>query len=262
MHALTVIRTYLKLGVLNVLQYRANFFFEVLSVGLYLTTALVSLAVIFGQTSTLRGWTRDQLVALIGIQILIGGFNGLVIRPSMQQLMENIRLGTLDFMLTKPADSQLLASVQRVEIGALVEVLVGFGVMLAALARLGAEIGFDEALLFVAMLLAGATVVYCFMLTLSTIAFWFVRVDNILVIFQATFTEAGRWPITIYPGWLRATLTFLIPIAFAVTVPAESLTGRLSAVTALGTLALAVGFVAFSRWFWRLGLRHYTGASA
>ena len=262
MHALTVIRTYLKLGMLNVLQYRVNFLFDILSVTLYLTSSLVSLAVIFGQTETLQGWTRDQLIALVGIQILIGGFNGLVIRPSMQQLMENIRLGTLDFMLTKPADSQLLASVQRVEIGAIAEVIVGLAVILIALARLGTEIGVGGALLFVLMLLAGATIVYCFLLALSTIAFWFVRVDNIIVIFQAAFTEAGRWPITIYPGWLRATLTFLIPIAFAITVPAESLTGRLTAVTVLGTLALALAFVAGSRWFWRLGLSRYTGASA
>lgn len=202
------------------------------------------------------------MIALVGIQILIGGFNGLVIRPSMQQLMENIRLGTLDFMLTKPADSQLLASVQRVEIGAIAEVIVGLAVILIALARLGAEIGAGGALLFVLMLLAGATIVYCFLLALSTIAFWFVRVDNIIVIFQAAFTEAGRWPVTIYPGWLRATLTFLIPIAFAITVPAESLTGRLTAVTVLGTLALALAFVGGSRWFWRLGLSRYTGASA
>jgi ABC-2 type transport system permease protein len=262
MHALTVIRTYLKLGVLNVLQYRVDVLFAVISVALYMTSSLISLAVIFGQTETLRGWTRDQLIALVGIQILIGGFNGLVIRPSMQQLMENIRLGTLDFMLTKPADSQLLASVQRVEIGAIAEIIVGVAVILIALSRLGEEIGAGGALLFVVMLVAGATIVYCFLLALSTVAFWFVRVDNIIVIFQAAFTEAGRWPITIYPGWLRATLTFLIPIAFAVTVPAESLTGRLSLLTTLGTLALALAFIAGSRWFWRLGLSRYTGASA
>lgn len=262
MHALTVIRTYLKLGMLNVLQYRVNFLFDILSVALYMTSALISLSVIFGQTETLEGWTQDQLLALVGIQILIGGFNGLVIRPSMQQLMENIRLGTLDFMLTKPADSQLLASVQRVEFGAIAEVIVGLGVILIALARLGTELGVGGALLFLLMLLAGATIVYCFLLALSTVAFWFVRVDNIIVIFQAAFTEAGRWPVTIYPGWLRATLTFLIPVAFAVTVPAESLTGRLSLVTVFGTLALAVAFVVGSRWFWHLGLSHYTGASA
>ena len=48
----------------------------------------------------------------------------------------------------------------------------------------------------------------------------------------------------------------------AVTVPAEALTSRLH----LGTFLIAVGFgivlFAFTRWFWRYGLRHYSGASA
>ena len=83
-----------------------------------------------------------------------------------------------------------------------------------------------------------------------------------MIIFQATFKQAGRWPVGIYPGWLRISLTFLVPVAFAVTVPAESLTGRLTVSTLLGTLALAAGFVAVTRWFWRFGLRHYTGTSA
>ena len=53
-----------------------------------------------------------------------------------------------------------------------------------------------------------------------------------------------------------------MPIAFAVTVPAEALTGRLT----VETLALAAGFALLlflvTRWFWRFGLRHYSGASA
>lgn len=88
------------------------------------------------------------------------------------------------------------------------------------------------------------------------------RLDNILVIFNVMFENAGRWPITIYPGWFQVTLTFLIPVAFAITVPAESLTGRLDWRSAALALALAVLFAAGSRWFWRLSLAHYTGASA
>src|SRR5687767_13781578 len=109
MHSLTVVRTYLKLGALNVLQYRANFAFELLSNAIHVAAALATFGLIFGQTDSLNGWTGNELFALIGIHSLVGGVTGLVIRPSMQQLMENIRLGTLDFMLTKPADSQLLA---------------------------------------------------------------------------------------------------------------------------------------------------------
>jgi ABC-2 type transport system permease protein len=262
MHALTVVRTYFKLGALNVLQYRANFVFELLGNALYVASVLGTFALIFAQTDTLNGWTPDELFALVGIQILVGGVIGLVIRPSMQQLMENIRLGTLDFMLTKPADSQLLASVQQVNFGATAAVLTGGTVIGISLVRLGASVGAGEALSFVVLVLAGLVIVVSFLTLLATCSFWFVRLDNALVIFQSAYDQAGCYPITIYPGWLRLSLTFLIPVAFAVTVPAQSLTGRLSAPTLLGTLALAVGFVAVSRWFWRFGLRHYTGASA
>jgi ABC-2 type transport system permease protein len=74
--------------------------------------------------------------------------------------------------------------------------------------------------------------------------------------------DSGRWPVTIYPGWLRISLTYLVPIAFAVTVPAEVLTGRLTLETLAIATAFAVGLVLFSRWWWRFGLKRYSGASA
>jgi ABC-2 type transport system permease protein len=61
---------------------------------------------------------------------------------------------------------------------------------------------------------------------LDTSAFWLVRVENILMIFQSMY-EAGRCPVSTYPGWLRFALIFLVPVAFAVTVPTQALTGRL-----------------------------------
>ena len=60
----------------------------------------------------------------------------------------------------------------------------------------------------------------------------------------------------------RNQLIWDIPVAFAVTVPAEALIGRLDA----QTLALDIGVAAFmlvgSRYFWKFGLRNYSGASA
>jgi ABC-2 type transport system permease protein len=86
-------------------------------------------------------------------------------------------------------------------------------------------------------------------------------VENFLVIFQSMY-EAGRWPVSLYPGWLRYGLTFIVPVAFATTVPAEALTGRLTWMT----LVIAVGIAAFlfvvSRFVWRVGLRRYSGTSA
>ena len=74
--------------------------------------------------------------------------------------------------------------------------------------------------------------------------------------------QAGRWPVNIYPPFLRMMLTFLVPVAFAVTVPAQALIGTLTLTTALLAVAIAAGIFLVSRWFWRVGLRHYSGASA
>ena len=62
------------------------------------------------------------------------------------------------------------------------------------------------------------------------------------MIFQSMY-EAGRWPVSLYPGWLRFALTFLVPVAFATTVPAEALTGRLNGQTLLGAVALAAALL-------------------
>lgn len=103
--------------------------------------------------------------------------------------------------------------------------------------------------------------IYSFWLILTTVAFWVVRVENIRHLFEG-FYAAGRWPVGIYPPWLRGLLTFLVLVAFAVTVPAETLVGRLNPLTLTGAAGLAFGFLALARMIWRIGLRNYAGASA
>ncbi|MCA9972578.1 MAG: ABC-2 family transporter protein [Anaerolineales bacterium] len=261
LHTLRIIWTYFRLGILGELEYRANFFVQIFESFVGLLVALGGLAVVFDHTDALGGWLPDHLTALVGIHILVGGVINLVINPSMQYFMEDVRKGTLDFKLTKPVDSQLLVSIQRVEIWKLVDVLLGTAVILIALFRLGSHIGLLETAVFLFTLLCGGVIVYSFWLILATFSFWFVRVENILVIFQDMYT-AGRWPVTIYPAWLRFSLTFIVPVAFAVTVPAETLTGRLNQNSLLLAAALALALLLIARLFWRYAIRYYAGASA
>jgi ABC-2 type transport system permease protein len=261
MNYLRLLWLYVRLGALNELEYRANLAIQLVEALIGLGTALAGLAVVFAHTETLAGWRADELLALLGVYFLVGGLIGFVIQPSMQQLMEDVRLGTLDFTLTKPEDTQLLVSARQVRIWRLLDVLLGVGVLLTALLRLGAGVGVLQALAFGAALVAGGAIIYSFWLILATTSFWFVRVDNILVIFESMY-QAGRWPVSIYPPWLRAALTFLVPVTFAVTVPSEALVGRLDAPTLASAAGLAAALLALSRWFWSVGVRRYAGASA
>jgi ABC-2 type transport system permease protein len=261
MNTLRLLWVFFRVSVLNETAYRVNFFIQLFQSLLELGTALAGLAVIFSYTQTLGGWNSDEMLALVGVYFLVGGLISLVIQPGMSALIDSVRDGTLDFTLTKPEDAQLLVSIQRVEIWSLLDLLMGAGVLVAALIRLGQAVGLGEAATFIGMLLAGGVIVYSFWLILASLSFWLVRVENLLEIFQSVY-QAGRWPISLYPNWLRFGLTFIIPVAFATTIPAEALTGRLGGTTLLGAFGAAILLAAVARLVWRLGLRHYSGASA
>lgn len=252
---------FLRISVMGQIAYRVSFFVQLFESIVELVTALLGLAVIFSYTNDLGGWNPDEVLTLVGVYFLVGGMIGLVIQPGMSKLIESVRDGTLDFTLIKPEDAQLLVSVQRVEIWKVIDVVMGFGVLAVALVRMGEHVDGWEASAFVVMLAAGCIIIYSFWLILATMSFWFVRVENILEIFQSVY-EAGRWPISLYPGWMRFALTFIIPIAFATTVPAEALTGRLTVVTLGGAVVLAALLLAVSRLLWHAGLKRYSGASA
>ena len=95
----------------------------------------------------------------------------------------------------------------------------------------------------------------------TSIAFWVIRVNEIVNLFEGLYA-AGRWPVSIYPDWLRTGMTFLVPVAFAVTVPAEAMTNRLTSETMLFSFGLTVLFMLLARGVWLFGLRSYSGASA
>jgi ABC-2 type transport system permease protein len=261
MSTLRLLWTFFRIGVMGETQYRVNFAIQVFQSLLGLVTALAGLAVVFSYTDTLGGWGPDEVLAVVGVYILVGGMIDVVIQPSLEEFIESVREGTLDYTLTKPEEAQLLVSIQEVDIWEVLNIALGLGVLGVALGRLGENVGLAEAAAFGVMLLAGGVIVYSFWLILATLSFWFLRVENILVIFQSVY-EAGRWPVSIYPGWLRFGLTLIVPVAFAVTVPAEALTGRLDWGTALGAVGLAALLLVVSRLVWRVGLRRYSGASA
>ncbi|MGH2522882.1 MAG: ABC transporter permease, partial [Anaerolineales bacterium] len=196
-----------------------------------------------------------------GVHLLMGGLIRVVIQPNMERLMGDVQEGTLDYALTKPEDSQVLVSVREIRIWQFVDVVVGLIVVAIAVYQLQAGLGAWQALGFGVALLLGGLMIYSFWLMITSTAFWVVRVHEIANLFEGIYA-AGRWPVSLYPDWLRTGLTFLVPVAFAVTVPAEALTNRLTLPTLLRAAALAAGLLVLARWVWYTGLRRYSGASA
>lgn len=242
------------------LEYRTNLALDILQSLVIMGTSVGAVLVLFSYTNVLNGWDLGAMLVLLGCFYLVQGFSEFVLAPSFEKFMEHVRLGTLDFALLKPASAQFLVTLRQFRVTELTQVVLGGAIVIVALSRLSG-VGAYQSVGFAVALLCGFTLVYALLLALSTLAFWFVRIDNLMAIYWS-FLDAGRFPVDIYPGWLRVTLSTAVPIGVAVTLPAQAISGRLDA----AGLGLLVGgaVVAFmlASWFWRLGLRSYTGASA
>jgi ABC-2 type transport system permease protein len=242
-------------------EYRANLVLDLFEEAIIVVTSLVAVLVLYSHTGVINGWTESQMIVLLGVYYVIQGAQSVIFELSFERFMEHVRLGTLDFILIKPVNSQFMVSARHPQLVQVAQMLLGLVLVGAGVQQIGQTVGLAEIAAFVVTLVCGLSLVYGLVLVLCTLAFWFVRVENLLAIFWS-FLDAGRFPVDIYPGWLRVTLSTVVPIGIAVTVPAWAIAGRLDPP---GLAAMLLGSVAvwvFASWFWRIGLRNYTGASA
>lgn len=245
----------------NELEYRLNFWSNLGMSLFWLFSAAFSVRVYFIHAESIAGWRYEELLIVMGLFFTMNGYRQMVLEPNLSRMSEYVRLGTLDYILTKPLDSQFLVSFRNLGIYTLGDPLLGLGLVGFALWRLGRAPSAADLLQFALLLVAGAVLLYSLNLTIQTLTIWLVSLREADTIVQGVL-ETGRFPVTFYQGWLRAFLTFVIPVAFMTTFPAQALLGRLAPwVTPAALLLAALGLVAAS-WFWRYALRYYSGASS
>ncbi|MEP7199493.1 MAG: ABC-2 family transporter protein [Chloroflexota bacterium] len=261
MRYFTLLKTFYKNALLAEMEYRANFVVNVFMSLFWLFWSVFGLQVYFNHTQTLGGWTYDESLVVVGLFYLANGYMQAMLQPNISLIGDHIRLGTLDFILTKPVNSQFLTSMRTITFWRIADIVLGFGIIVFALARLNIIVTALDIALFVVLLLAAAIILYAIWLMLVTTAFWFVRVDNITELFNA-FYESARFPITVYRGAVQIFLTFVVPIAFITTFPAAALLNKLEPIYALYSVALATGLFIASAWFWKFALRFYASASS
>ena len=250
-----------KVAMMYEAQYRVNFFVQIVHSLVQLATGLIAIALVFQYTSDLGGWTRPELLAIMGVHILLGGIVATFVQPAMREVMHQVAQGEFDYVLVRPVDPQFMVSIRKIAIWHLTDVVVGALVILWALTEIGGAAGWFGAIGFVVTISCGAVIMYSLWLAMTSTSFKLVRVSEITQLIDGLY-QTGRWPVGIYPGWLRGVLTFVVPLAFAVTVPAGALTDRLTGPTLAGAVVAAVIAFIATRLVWKWQLRNYSGASS
>jgi ABC-2 type transport system permease protein len=166
-----------------------------------------------------------------------------------------------DYVFLQPINSQLIVSLNRFVMWRLTEIVFAVVMLLIGLSMSVNVTTPLSILSFVVLTLSGALILYSIWIVLIALTFWFTKFDNNVTILQAMM-NAGRFPSTVYPAWLRVLVTFIIPIGVATTVPLQALRGDIGLLQSLGFVLISIVVFLLSAQVWKAGVKRYSGASA
>lgn len=243
--------------------YRSNFAIRLFASLLNLATGVLGILVVYGQVEDIRGWDLPSTLALLGVYLSVSALRSLFIGPGLEALAGmdgEIWSGAFDYTVLRPVNTQFLVSVRKWRVFALFDLLLGLGVLSAAVARLQVTLSLVQVGAFLMSLLAGVLILYAILLSFAALIFWSPGV-LFTWIFDGLF-QLSRFPLGMYPGWIRLALTWVVPVGVITTFPAQALTGALSYQNLLAALLLALLLAAAASVLFRLGLRRYASASS
>ncbi|MBW4540093.1 MAG: ABC transporter permease [Myxacorys chilensis ATA2-1-KO14] len=254
-----ILRIFWSTAIAAELEYRINFAIAAFTSLGGLVGSLFGLFLFYQTGSSFPGWRWEEALIVVGIFTLLEGFSSTFLAPNLNRIVRHVQEGTLDFVLLKPISSQFWLSAHTVSPWGLPDIFFGIATILYG----GIKLEIEPFAYFVSIvpLIFGLAILYSLWFMLGATSIWFVKIYNVTEVLRGLL-EAGRFPMAAYPTAYRVFFTFVVPVAFLTTTPAETLLGRsgIAGTVVAGLLAIALLFVA--HWFWRFALRFYTSASS
>ena len=261
MRYLKLLVMFARTSLLTELEYRANFIGQIFLGLLWAFITLISVSVFFSHTQTLGGWTYPQALIVVGLFAIINSMIECFLEPNIKRLIEMVRQGTLDFVLIKPVDSQFMATLRYSRLNGLGDFSAGVLMILYAFAQLAYRPSLLNLVHFGFVLIMGFIVVYSIWVLIATTSFWLVKVNNLTELFRSVY-DTARFPISTFRGVLRMMLTYVMPIAFITSFPAQAILGQLDTLTTrLSALIATIAFIGSNR-LWHYAIRNYSSASS
>ncbi len=246
-------------AILAELEYRLNFVIASITSILNLIGSIFGLFLFYNNNYQFNGWSWEQALIVLGIFTLLQGVSATFLIPNLSRIVRQVQLGTLDFVLLKPISSQFWLSFRTISLWGVTDIL--FGILLILYAGIKLKITIMSYLISLIPISFGIIILYSIWFMMGATSIWFVKIYNVTEVLRG-FLEAGRYPMIAYPSIYRLFFTFIIPVAFLTTIPAETLLGRSSFSSIFISGILAFSLLIFSTYFWKFALRFYTSASS
>ena len=209
-------------------------------------------------TNSLAGYSLNQTLFFFLTFTLVDTISQFLFRE-VYRFRPQIVSGSFDLVLAKPVNA-LFRSLMG---GADVIDFITIPPIIYAVIYIGGMLDptFAEILIYLVLIINAVVISTAFHIAVLSLGILTTEVDHTIMIFRDTFSM-GRFPVDIYREPLKGILTYFIPVAVMITVPARAIMGLTSPVGILSSLTIGAVALFFATRFWNYALRYYTSASS
>lgn len=246
----------------RMMEYKGDFLTGIAGFLLNQFFNLMFLWIIFANIPNLMGWTIEQIVLIYGFSLIPKGIDHLLFDNLWSIGYFTVRKGDFDKYLTRPINPLFHVMVEKLQIDALGELIMGIALIGVTLPSLSIDWSVTKVLLII-IVIPFATMIYVGIKTATAaIAFWTKRSGNIIYMFYMV-NDFAKYPVTIYNNFVKAVITYIIPFAFTAFFPANYiLTGENPLFNIGMTVVIALVIMVIGVFVWNKGIKAYESAGS
>lgn len=246
-----------ELALMRMMEYRTDFFFWTAVSLMWTVFNFFFYGMLVQLTGQIGGWTLWEMYILISMFAILDSLTWSLMAQNMWYYTDNIYSGEMSSQLTKPIDFQFLYMTQKNSYNNIPRIIIGVCGVVFSLYKLRIVPTAWQIVLACIGLTSSFLFVYFAWFSISTLAFWVERLNNINEIIPE-LRSFWQLPRSIYTGSISVLLTFVIPLALLTSVPSEVLLGKKADIF-VGYLVLAsiIMFI-ISRVILRISIKKYS----
>ncbi|MDP3071021.1 MAG: ABC-2 family transporter protein [Opitutaceae bacterium] len=249
-------------SITRTLMFRGDFFVWAFVELFWMAVNLLTISVIYEHTGSIAGWSKYEMILLVGTSLLIQRFLMGFFWSSIFEMGRNIRSGHFDFFLAQPGNVMFMATTRKLDPDSLVNSLIAAGVVIYAARQLGLTPSAVEITLYALMIACGVIIHYSILVLSISVAFWMTSAQGIEGTYF-TLTEFSRLPRSAFKS--RATqwlFVYALPVVVVSNTPANALIRGFDGRLALWLAGAAAAWFALAVFVFNRGLRRYASASS
>lgn len=248
-------------SVVRTMMFRMDFLMWSLVEFFWMAVNLLLVGVIYAHTDTIAGWTKWEMVLLVGTSMILQRLMMGFFWSNLFELGRNVRSGQFDFLLAQPGHPLFMVSTRKLDLDGILNCFIAIAVVVYAVRQLGLQPGAVDIALYVALLACALVIHYAAVLIIVSATFWIIGSQGIEGSYFTLF-EFGRLPRQAFVGVREVLFVWFLPAVISSNVPANTLLHGFQPEYALWLAGAAAAWLALGVWVFNLGLRRYASASS